>query len=209
MLSRDQLLQARDGIIEEHGPWTAHNIDLGHDVHTIPNENFWQKHRAEFYIQLAEIALGSSVEGKSMLDIGSLEGGMTVEFARHGAQATGLEIRPEHLAKANFSKEALGLQNLNFVQGDMLKMGEALGDQSFDIVLCAGVLYHVDAPDLLPYLTEISSRCKGVALIDTHISLDYKEVYKAAADLDVYGSSYVEHYDDSPLAKAKRLWASW
>jgi predicted RNA methylase len=194
-------------IVDEDGPWTAHNIDLGQGVFTIQPENFlWQKHRAEYYIQLAEFSLRRPIAGASVLDLGSLEGGMTVEFARRGAKCVGLEIRPEHLRKANFAREALGLDNLSFVQGDMLRMGDALGDQKFDVVLCAGVLYHVDANDLLPYLKEISSRCAGVAIIDTHISLDYREAYKATDGLDVYGSSLLEHSDE---AKAKRLWASW
>ena len=67
----------------------------------------------------------------------------------------------------------------------------------FDLVVASGVLYHVDAPDLLPFLRSIREHCTGVAHFDTHISLEAMEAFEPVPGLTIYGRSITEHFGDA------------
>jgi len=41
----------------------------------------------------------------------------------------------------------------------------------FDLVLCSGILYHLDAPDVFTFLESVASVTRRYAFIDTHISM--------------------------------------
>ncbi|MBI3796935.1 MAG: methyltransferase domain-containing protein, partial [Deltaproteobacteria bacterium] len=82
-----------------------------------------------------------------VLDLGCLEGMYALEFAQHGAQVLGIEGRLANIEKARFAKRVLGFSNCDFVQDDVRNLSLAkYGD--FDVVLCCGILYHLDAPDV-------------------------------------------------------------
>lgn len=206
-MTPDEIRKRHQEIVDADGPWTAHNIELCEGFFTRGIDNRWFENRGNFLVYLAEEALQMPASKMRVLDLGSLEGEMSVQFARHGAQVIGLEIRDVHLTKANFAKEALNLDNLTFVKGDMLKLDECnLGE--FDVVVCAGVLYHVDASDLETFLSSLRKSCRGVLLVDTHIAREIKEQYTTKGGLAIYGRSIVEHTPEGQHSKEARLWSS-
>jgi hypothetical protein len=90
----------------------------------------------------------------------------------------------------------------------MLSMDPALG--RFDLIIAAGVLYHVDAPDLLPFLSSINSMCDGVMVLDTHVSQHALERYITTEGRTVFGRSIVEHLpQDASETKETKGWASY
>jgi 2-polyprenyl-3-methyl-5-hydroxy-6-metoxy-1,4-benzoquinol methylase len=54
----------------------------------------------------------------------------------------------------------------------------------FDVVLCLGILYHLDTPDVLRFVEQIAGLCKRFAVFYTFIGL------KKARAVDFQGKTY-------------------
>src|SRR6185295_17920208 len=54
-----------------------------------------------------------------LADLGSLEGGGAVEFARMGFQVLGIEVRELNIAACNYVKSKTDLPNLEFVHDNV------------------------------------------------------------------------------------------
>jgi hypothetical protein len=105
-------------------------------------------------------------------------------------------------------KDTLSLDNLEIVQDDVRNLSaEKYG--SFDVVLCLGILYHLEVPDVFSFVERIGEVCKDVAVIDTRISPGptTSHVYKGTK---YWGNRISEGHapTDSPEEKIKRYWAS-
>jgi hypothetical protein len=74
----------------------------------------------------------------------------------------------------------------------------------FDVVLCAGILYHLDAPDAIDFLQKVSAVCVRTAIVDTHISLQ-DEVSVDCNGRNYQGRFTIEHdsgASSSPLTNS-------
>ncbi|HKH45173.1 MAG TPA: class I SAM-dependent methyltransferase [Thermoanaerobaculia bacterium] len=167
--SPEEILRRKVEIEARHGPWTAHNVRLCDSVWTVKEgvANFDEKTRRA--IQLAHDFFGPDLSGLRVLDLGAGEGGLSLEFARHGARVVCVEGRESNLAKARFVAEVLGLRGISFLCEDVRNLGKL--KRQFDLVLCYGLLYHLDAVaafDLVETIHQLASR---IAVIDTHYSL--------------------------------------
>ena len=87
-----------------------------------------------------------------LADVGCLEGGYAVEFARMGFRVLGIEVRELNIAACNYVKSKTDLPHLEFVQDDALNIAR---HGVFDAVFCCGLLYHLDRPK--QYLETLSS----------------------------------------------------
>jgi 2-polyprenyl-3-methyl-5-hydroxy-6-metoxy-1,4-benzoquinol methylase len=98
-------------------------------------------------------------------DLGCLEGGYTVEFARLGLQALGLDVRQINIDACRYVQTRVNLPNLEFVLDDVWNI-EKYG--SFDVMFCCGLFYHLDNPrKFLDILAKVTNR---VLILDTHFS---------------------------------------
>jgi len=139
-----------------------------------------------------------------ILDIASLEGGYSAEFAKRGAEVLGVEGRQINIERA---KARHTMPNLKFVRDDVRNISrEKYGE--FDIVLCLGILYHLDAPECFKLLELIGEVCTGFAIIDTHFAIKPDEVVKYN-DREYHGWRFIE-YDHEPTEKEteETVWAS-
>ena len=193
--------------VERHGPWTT-NITLAPGLRTrsdAPDEN--DRKRIRRLVQIVSDVAGRPVADLRILDLACLEGQVAIEFAMLGARVVGIEGRESNIAKARFAAEALGLANLELHQDDVRNLSrESYG--RFDVVLCLGILYHLDDEDMFGFMEQIAEVCDGVALIDTHVGHSAERTYlrngKAYA-----GTSYVEHEPDTADEdKIANPWAS-
>lgn len=199
--------QRRREIVARFGPWTAHNIRLAEDVYTMGPGIAGDEIKLRRILQsVADLAARPLTELR-ILDLACLEGLYAVEFARHGARVVGVEGRAVNLAKASFAREVLELGNLELRQDDVRNLSrERYG--SFDVVLCLGILYHLDAPDVFNFLERTAEVCQRFAVIDTHVSLadEDRRVHRGR---EYRGRAYVEHPPHATAEeKAGRLWAS-
>jgi SAM-dependent methyltransferase len=152
--------------------FTAHNILLNNGERTSGNDTILLSESAvwksiESTLKLFNLLPGSLAERNKLrvADLGCLEGGYAVEFARLGFDTLGIEAREDNIAKCNYVKSNLGLTNLNFVKDDVRHL-ENYG--KFDIVLCYGLLYHLNDP--ADFLKKIGLCTNKLLLLNTHFA---------------------------------------
>jgi hypothetical protein len=114
-----------------------------------------------------------------IVDLASLEGHYSIELALRGSNVVGIEGRRSNIDKARAEQQRLNLKNVTFIQDDVRNLSRARYGE-FDVVLCLGILYHLDSPEVFELLAAISEVCRDFAVVDTLISntavsyVDYK-----------------------------------
>lgn len=85
------------------------------------------------------------VAGRSVLELGPLEGGHTYHLLREGASVTAIEAQTRAYLKCLIAKELLGMTGAAFLLGDFM---EYLRNEPehVDICFASGVLYHMRNP---------------------------------------------------------------
>jgi len=138
-----------------------------------------------------------------VLDLACMDGLSSIEFAMQGAkEVIGIEGRANPVECANFAKESLGLKNLTFYHDDVRNVTkEKYG--TFDVVLCLGILYHLDIPDMFHFAKNISRIASDLAIIDTHFVFISK--HEAEFEEKKYHGNYAfEHYPTSSMEDRMR-----
>ena len=150
--------------------WTNHNVEIAPGVWTVPHEPpLLDDPRVRCIVRTVREALGGSLAGARVADLGCLEGGIALAFALEGAEVLGIEGRPTNVAKCRLLEECFALPNLAFEQGDVRDFRpERYGH--FDAVVAAGLLYHLDQP--VEFMREASRCTKRVMVVDTHFAPD-------------------------------------
>src|SRR5438874_1963196 len=145
------IINTKNDVIMKFGNWTAHNVCLRDNVYTIAPRIVGDEIKLRRIVQCVFDLAGGSVEGLRILDLACLEGLYAIEFAR-------------------FAKQVLQLDNLDFAQDDVRNLSvEKYG--RFDVVLCLGLLYHLDASDVFPFIERLSEVCGRICIVDTRITL--------------------------------------
>jgi SAM-dependent methyltransferase len=147
--------------------FTAHNIRLDDGTLTRPEAGA-PIDRHPWFLAAKRI-LDAGCPGPRnnirLLDLGCLEGGYSVEFARLGYRTVGLDVREANIAACRYVQSRVKTQALEFVQDDawnVARYGE------FDATFCCGLLYHLDKPrEFLGLLSKITRR---VLILQTHFS---------------------------------------
>ena len=198
--------QRRDEIVARHGEWTAHDIQLGDGVSTLP-EGGADTSRLRRVVQLAADLTRRPLSELRVLDLGALEGQYAIEFALQGAEVTAIEGREANAAKARLAAEVLGLEGLEVRQEDVRDLS-AERHGSFDVVLCLGLLYHLDGADLFPFLDRLAEVCASLLILDTHVGLHPRRLHRHHGH-EYRGVTFVEHSPRASDAQRQRsLWAS-
>ena len=201
------IVQKKNEIVEKYGPWTAHNIHLKDDIYTIAPRIIGDEVRLRRIVQVVSDLLGGRIEGARILDLACLEGMFAIEFARQKASCLGIEGREANIEKARFVKEALSLDNLELVQDDVRNLSpERYG--YFDVVLCLGLLYHLDKPDVFSFIESLSAVSRRICIVDTRVTLHPK--IQVEYNNHIYCGIVGEEHEaaDSKEKKLARLWAS-
>jgi SAM-dependent methyltransferase len=90
--------------------------------------------------------------GKDVLDYACGSGPMALRFAKAGASfVVGIDI--SEVSVRNAEHAAIGLSNVRFLQRDCEATG--LPDNAFDLILCSGMLHHLDLTRAFPELHRI------------------------------------------------------
>jgi len=189
-------------IEERFGPWTAGCIHLAGQLYTF-DQPHWDS-RLRRYLQIAADITGQPLESLRVLDLACLEGQYGVEFALHGADVLATDGREANLAKVRFVKETLALDRLTLLREDVRRLDERHG--SFDVVLCLGILYHLDAPDVMEFMQRIATVCRRLTIVDTHVSPTAQASYVWQGR--TYSGRYAKEHDAAATAEEK-LAAAW
>ncbi|MEJ7633381.1 methyltransferase domain-containing protein [Aeromicrobium sp.] len=93
------------------------------------------------------VDLAGSGEALDVLDLGGGTGGDAVRLAALGHRVTVVDPSPDALASLHRRGVEAGLdEGVNGVQGDADDLLEHVSSGSFDLVICHGVIEHVDDP---------------------------------------------------------------
>ncbi len=145
-------------------PFTAHRITLAPGLETAA---IGSRPSTDVRTEIVLEACGGSLDGRTVVDLGCLEGGFTLAFAERGAQhALGIEARELSVQRCELARSFLGLDNAEFVIADLKT--ELPRRDPFDIVFATGILYHVADPAEM--LRSMRAACTHLALIDTHVA---------------------------------------
>ena len=142
-----------------------HSIDVGEGLVT-PGA-----HPLEELRQVLErLQLPARLDGQSVLDIGAWDGYFSFEAERRGARrVVAYDVSPADYFGFSTAREIIG-SKVEYVQGSVYDLKkEQVG--TFDIVLFAGVLYHLRYPLLA--LDRIHAICDGYMLLESHCLDDF------------------------------------
>jgi SAM-dependent methyltransferase len=190
--------------------FTAHNIRLSDGTLTIPSLS-WTIDSSPWFCaarRVLDLAFSGDFRGKRIADLGCLEGGYTVEFARLGFDSVGVEVRDSNFENCNFVKAHTGLDNLSFVKDDVWNIRE---HGKFDAIFCCGLLYHLDNP--CAFINEMAAVASKVVIINTHYASEEDVENFVLSDITEHegmpGRWYAEHDVDDLKALDAFKWTSW
>ncbi len=203
----DEIQRRKAAIIAEFGGWTNHNLRLPDGSYTIaPDAVTGAEVKLRRILQMIADLTGRPFEGLRVLDLACLEGLYGLELALQGATVVAIEGREANAAKARFAREALGLVNLEVIRDDVRNLtAERFG--TFDVVLCLGLYYHLDAPDLFRFTERLAEVCDRLLILDTHVS-SVAETAVDDAGTRYWGHRYAEHRPDSTPEQRMRALGS-
>ncbi|MHB8646675.1 MAG: class I SAM-dependent methyltransferase [Thermomicrobiales bacterium] len=206
-MDAERVKAERKRVIKQHGRWRTHNFRLANGVYTISKSRFVDEGKLRRVLQIVADLSRKPLAELRVLDLGCAEGGYAVEFAQHGARVVGIEGRAASIERARFATTALGLDTVTLIEGDVRTLNRAEHGE-FDVVLCLGLLFHINTPALFTFVRQIADLCTGLVVIDTHISTkgDATARYKGVI---YYGEWYREHAPDATAEeRLKDPWAS-
>jgi SAM-dependent methyltransferase len=193
--------------------FTAHNIRLDDGSETYPSLGVtMDRHPVMLSVSsLLKAIFPDGLEGRSVIDVGCLEGGYATEFARLGMASTGLEVRDSNYANCLYVKSRTSFPNLTFVQGDandIARYGQ------FDVFFVNGLLYHLDRPRA--FLEAVAANCNKALILHTHVSYGHQtpaaqtyHLSDLAENEGLSGRWYHEHDGMSAADLDKFKWTSW
>jgi tRNA (mo5U34)-methyltransferase len=167
--------------VEQLGPW-FHNLELG-GVRTAP-AHFLGDYPAVKWRKFSQ-SIEPHVKGHTVLDIGCNAGFYCIEMKRMGAtRVLGIDSDEDYLRQARFAAEVNGL-DIEFRNLSVYDLGAV--NETFDIVLFMGVLYHLRHPLL------------ALDLIHEHVArnlLVFQSMQRGSAVVDVPSADYGFWEDD-------------
>jgi 2-polyprenyl-3-methyl-5-hydroxy-6-metoxy-1,4-benzoquinol methylase len=161
-------------------PFVAHNIPLGPGIGTRPGEPFISETgRARAIRDALKLFVEPPLSAKTAVDLGCLEGGLSFELRRAGLSVLGVEGREENLRKCLLLRDYYkALDGLAFELHDVRDFEP---QNNFDVVVCSGLLYHLDDPaGYIGRLGRLTAE-GGMLYLDTHV---------APEDIDLAGCAY-------------------
>ncbi len=151
--------------LNAHGPysmaiWSSGNISVGNEEGL--------KGRSAYFTKLIRKALLENftldeIKTFSILDVGCNDGWVLHSLSDLPfAKMVGIEPREKNIQKGQVVRKILKCENrVDYRCGDI----ESLGSETFDIVICAGVLYHVESIPLA--LRQLRNVCKRFLFIES------------------------------------------
>jgi SAM-dependent methyltransferase len=179
--------------------FTAHNVALADGRETLRGTTLTEETdrcRMALAVLMKHVP-PARARAARVADLGCLEGGYAVAFARAGYDVTGVEARAENFARCQYVAGHVNLgPRLEFARSDVMTWAARQGKDHWDAVYCGGLLYHMEHPVnfLRQYLWPITRR---LLIVESHFALDPQ-------DLDDEGYRGTWHIED-----LRHPWAAW
>ncbi len=130
-----------------------------HSVHYLRHNQRRQEHLA---------TLGLDIAGKTVLEVGAGIGDHTSFFLDRGCRVLTSDARPENVEKLRERYAARNDVSVRQIDLDQQQLSGLGDNESFDIVYCYGLLYHLGRPaEAVKYL---AAHCSGMLLLELCVS---------------------------------------
>jgi tRNA (mo5U34)-methyltransferase len=173
--------------IDNLGPW-FHNLHLPDGTQTCPN-HFLGDFPSFKWRQL-EPHIPRDLTGWTALDIWCNAGFYTIELARRGAHVLGIDSDTRYLRQAYWAARHFDVQHK--VQFDQMQVYDLVRrDETFDLVLFMGVLYHLRYPMLG---LDIASRRVGRMMVLQTLTMPGQQVLE-----ETWGKTFSDDDRDRQL----------
>lgn len=131
------------------------------DRHRLSPEEFLRKYPNKSFYAIDRVSkkymhdwLAERVPGRRILDYCCGTGQITLQMAKLGADAHGIDISAEEIETAKRNAAAAGMSaRANYEVMDAEAM--AFPDDHFDVIICSGVLHHLDVARAFPELARV------------------------------------------------------
>ncbi len=131
--------------------WDARPCNIRHSAKPVGSREYFdeveeRKYRVEPHIpRFAEFPRW---RGKKVLEIGCGIGTDTINFARHGARVTAVDLSEKSLDLAKQRARVYGLiDRIRFFRADAERLSDFVPVEPYDLVYSFGVLHHTPRPD--------------------------------------------------------------
>ena len=131
--------------------WNRRPCNIRHSPKEVGTREYFDEVEARKYFVEPHIPHFAEFErwrGKKVLEIGCGIGTDTVNFARHGADVTAIDISDKSLAVATQRVAIYGLQDrVRFFQGNAETLSTIAPPSTFDLIYSFGVIHHSPHPE--------------------------------------------------------------
>lgn len=157
----------------------AHNVPVTDVASTRPGEPLiGTSPRARAVQDALSLWVPDAGLGRTAVDLGCLEGGLSFELRRAGLNVLGVEGREDNFQRCLLLKDYYAsLGGLAFQLEDVRRFRPG---HTFDVVVCSGLLYHLDDP--AAYIRQLGELTAGGGLLylDTHVAPEDCDVLDSA-----------------------------
>lgn len=150
--------------------FTAHNILFPDGSETLRRQPLLEESpRCQAALRiLREHVPAERAKAARVADLGCLEGGYAVAFARAGYDTLGIEARADNFARCQYVAARAGLAQLSFEKADVRSWASHQGDDHWHAVYCGGLLYHLEYP--VVFLRDLGRLTRRLLIVDTHFT---------------------------------------
>lgn len=131
--------------------WDNRPCNIRHSQKPVGSKEYFDEvEKKKFFVEphILPFASHKSWKNKKVLEIGCGIGTDAINFARYGAEYTGIELSKNSLEVTKKRFEVYGYSG-NFYHGDAEKLTEFLPQQKFDLVYSWGVIHHACNPEAI------------------------------------------------------------
>jgi len=131
--------------------WDQRPCNIRHSPKPVGTREYFDEVEARKYFVEPHIPRFAEFErwrGKKVLEIGCGIGTDTVNFARHGASVTAVDLSPQSLELARRRVEVYGLQDqVRFYSGSAEELSSFVPVEAYDLIYSFGVIHHTPHPE--------------------------------------------------------------
>jgi 2-polyprenyl-3-methyl-5-hydroxy-6-metoxy-1,4-benzoquinol methylase len=167
--------------------WDSRPCNVRHSLKPVGTREYFDEVEARKYFVEPHIPHFAQFErwrDKRVLEIGCGIGTDTINFARHGARVTAVELSGRSLEIAQQRAAVFGLEHrVRFYKGDAEQLTSFVPIEAYDLVYSFGVIHHTPHPERI--LREIRSYMRPGSML--RIMLYHRRSWKALWILLTYG----------------------
>ena len=143
-----------------HANWTSHGLNISNEEWLTGRGAFLADRIRESILKRFTL---NEIRTFSIVDVGCYDGWILHQLSDLPfSRMVGVEPREKNIIKGQKVREILNIQSrVEFKVGDI----ESLGDEMYDIVICTGVLHHLESTPIA--LRRLRSVCRKMLFIDT------------------------------------------